>query len=149
MPRVPLTFFLGVFMMALVATTAASPTAASETQTKLLVVVTSENAEVQGMAMVLSRQSLAQGAGVRILLCGPAGDMALKGSPQVALKPRGMTPQGMLSGLVADGVTAEVCALYLPNREKQPNDLIDGVGVAKPPAIAETMLAPNTRLFTF
>ena len=76
-------------------------------------------------------------------------DVALKGAPQVALKPRGMTPQGMLAGLIADGVEVEVCALYLPNREKQPDDLIDGVGVAKPPAIAEAMLAANTRLFTF
>ena len=149
MPKIRLNFFMGVLMMALVATTTGSVSAAAEKETSLLVIVTSENAEVQGMAMVLSRHSLMKGAGVQILLCGPAGDMALTGSPQVALKPRGMTPQGMLTGLIADGVQVEVCALYLPNREKQPDDLIDGVGVAKPPAIADAMLAANTRLFTF
>ena len=122
---------------------------AAEPTPRLLVVVTSENPQVQGMAFVLSRQSRKQGAEVRVLLCGPGGDVALKGAPQTVLKPRGATPQGMLAKLVAAGVTAEVCALYLPNKGKTAADLIDGVGVAKPPAIAAQMLAPDTRLFTF
>ena len=125
---------------------AASATAA---QQNLLVVITSAEPEVQGMAMVLSRQSLEAGAEVRVLLCGPGGDIALIDSPQQALKPRNVTPQEMMIGLAAQGVTVEVCALYLPNRDKAPSDLVNGVGVAKPPAIAAAMLAPNTRLFTF
>ena len=124
----------------------ASVTAA---QPNLLVVVTSAEPEVQGMAMVLSRQSLEAGAEVRVLLCGPGGDIALIDAPQQALKPRNVTPQEMMIGLAAQGVTVEVCALYLPNRDKAPGDLVNGVGVAKPPAIAAAMLAPNTRLFTF
>ncbi len=140
---------LGVFMVALATATSSAVSSAADPVPDLLVVVTSENPQVQGMAMVLSRQSLGRGAQVRILLCGPGGDVALKGAPQVELKPRGMTPQGMLSGLVAKGVKVEVCALYLPNQQKQPSDLIEGVGVAKPPVIAEAMLGPNVRLFTF
>lgn len=125
-----------------------SPQAAGQTP-GLLVVVTSDEPQVQGMALVLSKQSAAAGAQVRILLCGPGGDLALKGAPQTKLKPRNVTPQEMLVGLMVNGVTAEVCALYLPNNGKSPDDLIQGVGVAKPPAIAAAMLAPDTRLFTF
>ena len=125
-----------------------SPRAAGD-RPSLLVVVTSDEPQVQGMAMVLSKQSAAAGAQVRILLCGPGGDLALQGAPQTKLKPRNVTPQEMLVGLMVDGVTAEVCALYLPNNGKSADDLIQGVGLAKPPAIAATMLAPNTRLFTF
>ncbi len=125
-----------------------STQAAAETPS-LLVVVTSDQPQVQGMAMVLSKQSAAAGAQVQILLCGPGGDLALKGAPQTRLKPRDVTPQEMLVGLMVEGVTAEVCALYLPNNGKSPDDLIQGVGLAKPPAIAAAMLAPNTRLFTF
>ena len=86
---------------------------------------------------------------MRILLCGPGGDLALQGAPQTKLKPRNVTPQEMLVSLMVEGVTAEVCALYLPNNGKTKDDLIQGVGLAKPPAIAAAMLAPNTRLFTF
>lgn len=125
-----------------------SSQAAGETPS-LLVVVTSAEPQVQGMAMVLSKQSRAAGAEVQILLCGPGGDMALQGAPQTRLKPRDVTPQEMLVGLMVDGVKADVCALYLPNSGKTKDDLIQGVGLAKPPAIAAIMLAPNTRLFTF
>lgn len=115
----------------------------------LFVVVTSPDAQTQGMAMVLSIQARKRGAPVRVLLCGPGGDLALKGSPQTVLKPRGLTPQGMLSTLIGMGVTADVCALYLPNNGKSPADLIDGVGVAKPPAIAAAIVEDDTKLFTF
>ncbi len=127
----------------------ASAASVNAAQPSLLVVITSAEPEVQGMAMVLSRQSLDAGAEVRVLLCGPGGDMALLDSPQQPLKPRNVTPQEMMIGLVAQGVTVEVCALYLPNQGKGPDDLVSGIGVAKPPAIAAAMLARNTRLFTF
>ena len=122
---------------------------AADTPPKLLVVVTSAEPQVQGMAMVLSKQSQAAGAEVQILLCGPGGDLALQGMPQTRLKPRNVTPQEMLVSLMVQGVQADVCALYLPNSGKSAEDLIQGVGQAKPPAIAAAMLAPNTRLFTF
>lgn len=126
-----------------------SPVMAADQPPKLLVVVTSAEPQVQGMAMVLSKQSHAAGAEVQILLCGPGGDLALKGAPQTRLKPRNVTPQELLVGLMVAGVTADVCALYLPNSGKTADDLIQGVGLAKPPAIAAVMLAPSTRLFTF
>ncbi len=123
--------------------------AADDSKPNLLVVVTSAEPQTQGMAMVLSMQSVKQGATVQILLCGPGGDLALKGAPQTTLKPKNVTPQAMLGMVMGMGVTTEVCALYLPNNGKTTGDLMDGVGVAKPPAIASALLAPNTRLFTF
>jgi hypothetical protein len=40
------------------------------------------------------------------------------------LKPRDVTPQQMLQGVIKAGAKVEVCALYLPNTGKQPSDLI-------------------------
>ena len=125
------------------------PAAQAEEKPSILTVITSPDVQTQGMAFVLSLQSANQGADVQVLLCGPAGDLALKGAPETKLKPKDMSPQMLMSKLMGLGVTVEVCALYLPNAGKTPADLIDGIGVAKPPAIAAAMLAPNTRLFTF
>lgn len=125
------------------------PAVANGEKTNLFVVVTSPDPQTQGMAMVLSIQARKQGAEVQMLLCGPGGDLALKGAPQTVLKPRDATPQGMLTALIEMGVEPQVCALYLPNNGKSPADLIDGVGVAKPPAIAAALLAEETRPFTF
>ena len=125
------------------------PAVADDVKTELFVVVTSPEPQTQGMAMVLSIQALKQGATVQMLLCGPGGDIAVKNAPQTALKPRGVTPQGMLAKLIDMGVRPQVCALYLPNKGKSAADLIEGVGVAKPPEIAAVLLADRTRLLTF
>lgn len=137
------------FLLAAVSALDLTPAVAGEEKPGLFVVVTSPEAQTQGMAMVLSLQAVEQGARVQMLLCGPGGDLALKDAPQTVLKPRGVTPQGMLTRLIAMGVEPQVCAIYLPNRGKSPTDLIEGVGVAKPPAIAAALLADRTRLFTF
>ncbi|SES87036.1 hypothetical protein SAMN04487962_102122 [Marinobacter segnicrescens] len=55
----------------------------------------------------------------------------------------------MLRGLLKQGGTANVCALYLPNSEYTKDDLIDGVGVATPPQMADQMLNPKMRTFSF
>ncbi len=126
-----------------------SPAFAGNEKPNIFVVVTSADAQTQGMAMVLSIHARKQGAKVQVLLCGPGGDLALKGSPQTVLKPKGMTPQKLMAKLMTMGVQPQVCAIYLPNKGKSNIDLIAGVTVAKPPAIAATMLAEDTRLFTF
>jgi predicted peroxiredoxin len=115
----------------------------------LYVVVTSPDPMTQMMAMVISTQTVAQGRSVRVLLCDAAGKLALKGSKETTFKPSGKSPQALLKGLIAKGVKVEVCALYLPNTGKKPADLIDGVGVAQPPAVAEAMAADGVKLFTF
>lgn len=55
------------------------------------------------MAMVLAIQSAQQGGAPHILLCGPAGDIALKDAPASATAPqppRDMSPKGLLSKIV-------------------------------------------------
>lgn len=111
--------------------------------------VTSADNQAQGMAMVLATQMAEQKAAVRILLCGPAGQLALKSYEPAALKPRNVTPKQMMTGLIKAGATVEVCALFLPNADKGPADLIDGVTVAKPPEVAAYMVKPGVRAFGF
>ncbi len=111
--------------------------------------VTSADNQTQGMAMVLASQLAEQKAAVRILLCGPAGQLALKAYEPPALKPRNVTPKQMMVGLIKGGATVEVCALFLPNADKAPADLVEGVAVAKPPEVAAYMVKPGVRAFGF
>jgi predicted peroxiredoxin len=121
----------------------------AQTQTETFFNVTSADNQSQGMAMVLASQMAEQKAVVRILLCGPAGQLALKAYEPAALKPRNVSPKQMMLGLVKAGATVEVCALFLPNAERTPADLIEGVSVAKPPEVAAYMLKPGVRAFGF
>jgi len=121
----------------------------AQTSTETFFNVTSADNQSQGMAMVLATQMLEQKAAVRVLLCGPAGQLALKTYEPAALKPRNVTPKQMLAGLVKAGATVEVCALFLPNADRTPADLTDGVTVAKPPEVAAYMLKPGVRAFGF
>lgn len=120
---------------------------------KLVTIVTSPNAQTQLMAMVLTHQAAQQGADVHILLCGPAGDMALKNAPESAVtpqKPKGMSPQGLMSIILEKTpTTAEVCAIYLPNANLTADALIDGITAAKPDVMAARLLAVDTRVLSF
>jgi predicted peroxiredoxin len=121
----------------------------AQTQTETFFNVTSADNQAQGMAMVLATQAAEQKAAVRILLCGQAGQLALKTYEPAALKPKNVTPKQMMAGLIKAGATVEVCALFLPNADKTTADLIEGVAVAKPPEVAAYMLKPGVRAFGF
>ncbi len=126
--------------------------AVADTAEKLVTVVTSENPQTQLMAMVLTAQAVEQGTDTRILLCGPGGDLALIEAPEAATAPqapRDASPQGMLQMLMANGVTVEVCAIYLPGLGADESVLIEGVGVAQPPAMAGAMLDVDARVWSF
>lgn len=116
---------------------------------EVLVILSSDSLQTQGMAMVLSNTMARQGARVNVLLCDKAGDLALKSYEAPALKPRDVTPGQMLRGLLRQGGQAKVCALYLPNSKHGKDDLIDGVGVAMPPEMADQMLNGKMRTFVF
>jgi predicted peroxiredoxin len=103
----------------------------------------------QGMAMVLANQMQAQGAQVDILLCDQAGDLALKAAGGEALKPNDVTPAQLLNAAMLKGATASVCALYLPNSGHAPAQLKESIAVAKPDAMARTMLEPQRKVFSF
>lgn len=118
----------------------------------LVTILASGEPQTQLMSMVLSMQSMQQGAETHILLCGPAGDLALKEAPESATapqKPRGMSPQGLMQKIMAGGATVEVCAIYLPNKGVEADALLDGIVAAAPPDMAARLLAPNTRIMSF
>ncbi len=126
--------------------------ASADPSTRLLTILTSGDAETQAMALVLSNQAANAGTPVHLMLCGPAGDIALDTPPAAAtnvITPKGMTVRSLLEALMKKGGKVDVCAIYLPNRKLALDALIDGVGAAKPPVMAAEMLEANTRLATF
>ena len=101
------------------------------------------------LAMVLANQMQEQGAQVDILLCDQAGDLALKDGAGEALKPNNVTPAQLLDGALKKGATASVCALYLPNTGKKPEDLKDGIKPAKPADMGAALLEPTRKVIGF
>jgi hypothetical protein len=116
---------------------------------ELFVSIHSSGAMAQGAGLVLAGQALEQKAPVRVLLCDAAGDIAVAGKELPVLKPRNVTPQQMLQGVIKAGAKVEVCALYLPNTGKQASDLIAGVTPAKPAEVAAHLLKPGVNTLAF
>lgn len=136
--------------LTLAAAAAALTLAAGTTRAQSLFVnIHSSNAMAQGAGLVLAWQALEQKAEVRVLLCDEAGKIALDGQTLPTLKPRNVTPQQMLQGLIKGGAKVEVCALFLPNTGKQTTDLIEGVTPAKPADVAAHLLKPEVKTLAF
>jgi predicted peroxiredoxin len=139
------------FVAAAVAALLALPAAAEEAP-DLVAVVTAAEPQTQLMAMVLTAQAVEQGHSVHMLLCGPGGDLALIDAPASATAgqpPRDMSPQGLMQRIIEGGATVEVCAIYLPGAGLEQDALIEGVGVAEPPAMARRMMAEGTAVWSF
>lgn len=130
-----------------------TPAAAQEQPETLVTMLTAPEPQTQLMAMVLAAQAAQQGAAPHVLLCGPAGDLALRDAPESATAPqppRGISPQGLLTQIAGmPGARVEVCAIYLPGLGADEDVLIDNVGVAQPPAMAAAMIAPNARIASY
>ena len=143
-------YFKALTVTAMIAVAPASAQATDQPAIgEVLVILSSDSLQTQGMAMVLANTMAQQGAKVNVLLCDKAGDLALKSYAAATLKPKDVTPGQMLRGLLKQGGVAKVCALYLPNSEHGKDDLIEGVGVAMPAEMAGQMLDPKMRTFTF
>lgn len=118
----------------------------------LVTIVTSEQPQVQLMSMVLTHAAIDKGHASRILLCGAGGDIALVDAPESATAPqppKDASPQGLLKAAIDKGATVEVCAIYLPGKGADESILMEGVGVAQPPAMAEAMAAEDTVVWSF
>lgn len=119
----------------------------------LVTILTAPEPQTQLMAMVLTMQAVAQGHKAHVLLCGPAGDLALKDAPDTATAgqpPRDMSPQGLMTMIMSKPNTkVEVCAIYLPSKGAQADVLLDGVTVAQPGKMAAAMMAPNARIASY
>jgi hypothetical protein len=83
------------------------------------------------------------------VLCGPAGDIALKAAPAAATRPvtpTGISVRALLEKLVSQGGKVELCAIYLPNRQLKPDAVIDAVSVGKPADVAARMADPAVKV---
>ncbi len=129
--------------------TVLSVAALSTQATELFVSINSGNAMTQAAGIVMAGQAIEQKANVRVLLCDAGGDIAVVGKEMPTLKPKNMTVQQMLQGLMKAGAKVEVCALYLPNTGHQPADLLPGVTPAKPADIATYVLKPEVQTLAF
>ncbi len=116
---------------------------------KLLTILSTESQETQMMALVLTTQAHNQGAEVIILLCGEAGYLATEKTESRTFEPAGRSPRDLLKHLKDNGVTVEVCAIFLPQRDLEAGDLWDGVNVARPPEVAALMMRDDVKLLTF
>lgn len=123
--------------------------ALSSHASELFVNIHSGQAMAQGAGLVLACEAAAQKAPVRVLLCDAAGDIAVVGKELPKLKPKDVTTQQMLQGLIKSGVKVEVCALYLPNSGHQASDLIAGVTAANPADVAAHLLKPEVKTLGF
>ena len=137
----------------LVASLAFGNVAQAEAPNKLVTVLTAPEAQTQLMAMVLTMSAIAAGAKAEMLLCGPAGDIALKKAPEAATAgqpPKGASPQGLMKMMMEkNGLKVQVCAIYLPGQNADAAVLLEGVTAAAPDAMEAAIVAPGTSLLTF
>jgi hypothetical protein len=138
---------------ALAATTLTAGMAVAQDGADLVTIITSPEPQTQLMALVLTFQAAQQGANAHIMLCGPAGDIALNDAPESATSgqpPRDMSPQGLMQMIRAQtAATVEVCAIYLPSLGADPSVLLEGIGVAAPDAMAARLMDADTRVLNF
>ena len=126
-----------------------APSTVFASDKNLLVIVTSGDSVTQLMAMVLGVESKKAGADVSILLCGPAGVLAIKGADEVKLKPRDMSPQMLLNKLIEGGSRVELCPPYLPNSSYTKADLASGIAIAQPPEVTVRLLDDKTKILSY
>jgi len=143
-----------LFTKSLLVVAFAIPTILSAGQLKgLNVIINSGEPQTQMMAMVLSTMAIKKhNKIVNITLCGPAGDLAVKGMKSTPVKkPDGKspTPKKALKGLIKAGAKVQICPLYLPNAGKNKSVLIKGITIAKPPIVAANLLNSEFNNLTF
>lgn len=129
--------------------TALFTAAVSAQAADLFVSINSGSVMTQGAGLVITSTAVEQKANVRILLCDAGADIALTGKEMPTLKPKNVTAQQMLQGLIKNGAKVEVCALYLPNTGHKATDLIAGVTPASPGDIAAYLLTPGVQTLAF
>ena len=128
-------------------------TAQAEDPNKLITILTAPEPQTQLMAMVLTMNAIAAGAQAEMLLCGPAGDIALKDAPASATAgqpPKDASPQGLMKMMMAQkGLKVQVCAIYLPGKGADASVLLDGVTAAEPDAMGSAIIADDTTVMSF
>jgi len=137
-------------IMLLVSMLIAGGTVSAEQVKGLNVTVTSADRQTQMMAMVLSIQTIKKhGKEINMVLCGSAGDLALKSTRTETFKPADKSPTMLLKALLKNGASVGICPLYLPNAGHSADELIEGISIAKPPVVAGKLLDSGYRSLTF
>ncbi len=128
-------------------------TAQADEPNKLITILTAPEPQTQLMAMVLTMNAIAAGAKAEMLLCGPAGDIALQDAPASATAgqpPKDASPQGLMKMMMAQkGLKVQVCAIYLPGMGADASVLVDGVTAAAPDAMGAAIIADDTTVMSF
>lgn len=141
------------FLTASVLALGVATTARAEDPNKLITILTAAEPQTQLMAMVLTMNAIAAGAEAEMLLCGPAGDIALKDAPASATAgqaPKGASPQGLMKMMMEkQNLKVQVCAIYLPGKEADASVLVEGVTAAAPDAMGAAIVAPGTSVMSF
>jgi hypothetical protein len=130
-----------------------APAAQAEGPNRLVTILTAPEPQTQLMAMVLTMNAIAAGAEAEMLLCGPAGDIALSAAPESATAgqpPKGASPQGLMKAMIEkNGLKVQVCAIYLPGKGAAASLLLPGVTPAAPDAMGAAIVAPGTTVMSF
>ena len=128
-------------------------TAQAESPNKLITILTAPEPQTQLMAMVLTMNAIAAGAQAEMLLCGPAGDIALQDAPASATAgqpPKDASPQGLMKMMMAQkGLKVQVCAIYLPGKGADASILLEGVTAAAPDAMGAAIIDDDTTVMSF
>jgi predicted peroxiredoxin len=144
---------LSLTALALGSVLALSSVAQADGPNRLITILTAPEPQTQLMAMVLTMNAVAAGAEAEILLCGPAGDIALKDAPASATAgqpPKDASPQGLMQMMMTkSNVKVQVCAIYLPAKGTDASVLVDGVTAAAPDAMGAAIVADNTTVMSF
>lgn len=132
---------------------ALAPGVRADEPNRLITILTAPEPQTQLMAMVLTMNAMAAGAEAEMLLCGPAGDIALNDAPASATAgqpPRDASPQGLMKMMMEqNGLSVKVCAIYLPGKAADASILIDGVTAAAPDAMGAAIIADDTTVMSF
>lgn len=106
----------------------------------LNVVLTSGDEQTQMMAMVLSMMTIKAKKEVNIVMCAAGGKLALKDTKTNSFEPAKKSPTMLLKALLKKGAKVSVCPLYLPSVNKNKDALLEGITIAKPPKVAQSLL---------
>ncbi|EPX77451.1 hypothetical protein [Litoreibacter arenae] len=128
-------------------------TAQADAPNKLITILTAAEPQTQLMAMVLTMNAMAAGSPAEMMLCGPAGDIALKDAPASATTgqpPKDASPQGLMKTMMEkNALKVQVCAIYLPGKGADASVLVDGVTAAAPDAMGAAIVADDTTVMSF
>ena len=118
----------------------------------VLMLVNTEEDQVQGLAMTTASELAQRDHSVHIILCGEAGELGLEEYIPQTLAPRDVSSKELMLEAMSFGANVEVCHLFLPNsgyRQYEEEDLLDEVTVNNPEDKAEMISRDDLRVLSY